>query len=134
MWPIERRVAEGHDVLARLLSVLQHVDARDSLFFVSGNGGWHLYVLCSDTFAWATADAEEVTRSSIDVLEQSVRDVEALPGASDPDDGLYLFCARMRRQVPMVPAMEAMGWNNGDLLALFTDAPHWMDRWINSVT
>ena len=86
----------------RVMKIFQDIDQTDQLFWnTSGQyAPLTFFAMCSDTFAWATADAEEITFDNLHVLEQSVEDVKATRNVS-----LYwavtLFCARVRGRQPM---------------------------------
>lgn len=58
---------------------------------------------CSDLFAWATADCEEITRDDIPLLERTLTDLLAV-------DAEYLlpelFAARKRRMRPQKPCYK----------------------------
>jgi hypothetical protein len=55
-------------------------------------------VTCNDTFAYATADAEEITAENVHLFEQAKADMHAVD--EDGDWGL-LFVARVRGLCPM---------------------------------
>lgn len=65
-----------------------------------------LFALCSDFFAWATADLEEITKGDIPLLERCLRDLRKA------DDATYylgeLFAARKRRMRPQKPCYKDM--------------------------
>lgn len=56
------------------------------------------FVNCNDLFAWATADAEDVTPENIHLLEQSIKDVRAIDDCSQMAGSL--FCCRARKLRP----------------------------------
>lgn len=61
-----------------------------------------LFVNCSDLFWWATCDDETLTPDNIDMLEQAVKDIQAIT----PDDytkAHILFCCRLRQMRPQTP-------------------------------
>lgn len=93
-------------------------DYCDALFWRTDQDRDHDYapieimVGCNDFFAWACADAEEVTPDNVSVLEQAIADCEAV------DDHVYgplLFCARMRQCRPQGAAYP----DDAELAALF---------------
>lgn len=97
------------EFITRVLRVFWTADNEDTLFWRVDNNQPSFYVLCSDTFAWATADAEEITADNIDLLEQSIEDVKAL--GFDPVTWAFsLFCARVRhmRIMPMIRIPEPL--------------------------
>lgn len=80
--------------------------------------GWRAYAICSDTFAWATADAEEITPEDLPLLQQCLEDLliveseyagvpisdMATPDRNDSVATAYLgalFAARKRKLRPM---------------------------------
>ena len=58
-------------------------------------------VNCSDTFWWASADAENLTPENVDLFEQSLADVVAVTGDKYDIHGPILFCCRARKMRPM---------------------------------
>lgn len=58
-----------------------------------------LMVSCNDFFIWGSSDGEEITPENIEVLEQAVKDVEALTGGKRTYADL-LFCARVSKLRP----------------------------------
>lgn len=63
-----------------------------------GDGRLVCFVNCNDLFAWATADAEEVTPENIKVLEQTLKDVKDVGGLTCYADNL--FACRIRGMRP----------------------------------
>lgn len=57
-----------------------------------------LLVNCNDFFVWGSSDAEEITPENVEVLEQAVKDVEAITGNTRQAD--LLFCARINKLRP----------------------------------
>lgn len=92
----------GTAFLLRVLKIFQDIDKTDQLFWNTSGPYAPLtfFAMCSDTFAWAAADAEAITPNNLHVLERSITDVQAVGNVS-----LYwaviLFCARVRGQQPM---------------------------------
>lgn len=89
--------------IERLLKLIAEYEIWDLVF-------WHtnlkFYVNCNDLFAWGLADAEEITESNIDLLEQSLKDADYI-------DGAFLFCARSRKMRPqgaMYENIEKKNW------------------------
>lgn len=56
------------------------------------------FVNCNDLFWWATSDAETVTPENIHLLEESIKDVEAVDDISELAGDL--FCCRSRKMRP----------------------------------
>jgi len=109
----------GHSLMARIeqdvvaplrsklnfiLQVLDLMDTHDS--------GWNLVwrvegddpgfaVNCNDVFWWGCADAEDLTLESLPVLVQAFEDAG--------DDGLVLYCARMRKMRPQGAMYKHIG-------------------------
>jgi len=100
------------ETLAFIRSVLfltrKHDIEDDLRWLVEENGDIKFYVICSDTFAWGCADAEDITPENLPVFEQVCNECEALDanGADDIDHKfaiLYaaqLFAARVRGMRP----------------------------------
>lgn len=57
-----------------------------------------LLVNCNDLFFWGCSDCEEVTPENISILEQAVKDVEAITGSQRHAD--QVFCCRVRGMRP----------------------------------
>lgn len=56
------------------------------------------FVNCNDLFWWATSDAEDVTPENVHLLEESIKDVEAIDDCSSW--ATSLFCCRSRKMRP----------------------------------
>jgi hypothetical protein len=104
---LERRVLALETGLAffmRVLKIFDDIDEKESLWW-NTSGPYApvvFFVMCSDTFDWATADAEPLTPDNIGLLEQSIADVKLLGyDVGGIHWGLTLFCARARGQRPM---------------------------------
>lgn len=86
----------------RVLRAIDKCDSHDSLTW-NTHGQYApvtFFINCSDTFYYASADAEEVTIANIHVLEQSVNDCvkhSIYAGFYAP----MLFCARVRNMRPI---------------------------------
>lgn len=76
-------------------------DASD-LIWRFENGAPKLYILCSDLFYWACADAEDVTAQNVEVLEQAMKDAAAV---DHRHYGALLFCCRVRKMRPQKPVL-----------------------------
>ncbi len=66
------------------------------------------WMIVSDTFAWASADGEDITLENIDEFERAVRDVKAVSptdikqmNTNGSNDAGTLFASRMRKQKPL---------------------------------
>lgn len=70
--------------------VMWHVVGHDVTF----------YMMCSDTFAWGCADAEQIEPDDIYLLRQTIADLRAA-GAGGVVWAGILFCARKRGMRPM---------------------------------
>ena len=88
-----------------------------------------VYANCSDIFFWGCADAEPITWDNLQVLRDSVREVQELTGSefSNQDDGLLLFVARVRNERPQGAFYKYITVHNDDektasLRALFDAA------------
>jgi hypothetical protein len=72
------------------------------------------FVVCSDTFHYATADAEQITPENICMLEQAVEDARAADDVVGVVYAPMLFCARvrgcrpLRTEYPDAPELVAM--------------------------
>lgn len=64
-------------------------------------------VNCSDLFAWACADCEEITPYNIGEWERALKDTAELGG--ERFYGSQLFAARVRGQRPQKPCYK--GWS-----------------------
>lgn len=83
---------------------LSQFDANSSIFWRWNNDRTEIdvYADCSDVFAWGCSDGEQITWENLDVLRQSIADVESITENpySNKDDGFLLFCARVRGMRP----------------------------------
>jgi hypothetical protein len=70
------------------------------------NGRMAFFMMCSDTFAWGCADAEEIALEDLPMLRQCLDDLKA---AGDYSEVWLaeLYCARKRGMRPMNRWMEA---------------------------
>ena len=84
-----------------VLAAFDRCDCHDSLFWRTPATGWAttaLMATCSDTFYWASADAEDITPADLPLLQSCVDDLMAI------DEGLYLpmlYACRKRKMRPM---------------------------------
>jgi hypothetical protein len=102
---INNIVTDNEVFMTQVLDLFARLDSRDMLFWRINNGDIRFFVICNDTFAWATADVEEITQDNVKDLEQAVADVQAADPDADEWMGPLLFCARQRGMRPM-PRME----------------------------
>jgi len=78
----------------------------DQVFWRVDDGKLRLFLDCSDTFAWACSDAEEVLPSNFGLLCKALQDTRAFDESMTL--GPSLFCSRARNCKPM---------------------PQWFDHW-----
>lgn len=64
-----------------------------------------LFAECSDFFAWASADLEEITRDDIPLLRRALADLKPL--SAEYELG-HLFAARKRQMRPQKPCYKDM--------------------------
>lgn len=97
------------EFVTRVLRIFWTEDTTDMLFWRVDNNQPSFYVICSDTFAWASADVEEITPENVELLEQTIEEVKALR-PSMMMWAFYLFCARVRgiRVMPKIVIPEAL--------------------------
>lgn len=72
------------------------------------NGALRIFINCSDFFAWGGSDLEEITDESIELLESTVAECEAIVGKYNADDAFLLWCARVRRRRPYSASYKAL--------------------------
>lgn len=105
---LEQQVAALERALAffmRVMKIFDDIDEKDSLSWNTTSPAMPLQfsVMCSDTFDWASADAENLTPDNVGLLEQAIADVKPL--GYDMGEGVHwgliLFCARVRGRRPM---------------------------------
>lgn len=85
--------------ILRVLRLYERADNSDLFWRVEG-GHVRFLANCSDTFEWATADAEEITPDDVDLLEQTLADLRAVSWEQD----IWLselYAARKRGLRPM---------------------------------
>lgn len=91
-------------------------DHCDALFWRVDAGVLSIYVMCSDTFDFASADCEEITPENLPVFRQAFTEAKAV------DSGAflapYLFCARVRKRQPLEEWFKEMK-DYTEILALF---------------
>lgn len=102
---VDNIVTDNEVFMTQVLDLFSRLGLYDMLFWRKENGHIRFFVICNDTFFWATADVEEVTQDNVKDLEQAVADVQAVDPDADERMGPLLFCARQRGVRPM-PRME----------------------------
>lgn len=97
----------------RVIRAFPKYEDQEDMFWTIGDAGIQFWVDCSDTFMWGCGDTEELTPDNIDAYEAAAQFIENLPVPDDPSAGgvdkfctSALFCARVRKQVPMARYME----------------------------
>lgn len=82
-----------------VLAIFDAADNHDGLFWrAGGDEPIRFYAKCSDTFWWATADAEVITPEDVPVLRQCLDDLRL---HDEPYLLGELFAARKRGMRPM---------------------------------
>lgn len=74
-----------------------------------------IWIQCSDTFGWGCADAEDLTLENLPILEQSIRDCEAV----DPVLGRMIACDLFVARVRGIRPQGAAYPKNKELWPLF---------------
>lgn len=84
-----------------VLKIFAEADARETLFWkFETNGELKLFAICSDTFAWASADLEEITSDTVTILSDSLKLLREI----DPSITHFtpeLYACRVRNMRPM---------------------------------
>ena len=96
----------------RLLGLFEKHELHDSLSWSVDGDIVSFYVICNDLFdwAWASADAEDITPENIDILEQALNDVASV-SSYDVRWGVTLFATRVRKMRPQrcaYPSLRAL--------------------------
>jgi hypothetical protein len=73
-------------------------DTSSSLWWAERDGAIRLYADCSDTFAWGTADAEEILERDLPLLRECLHDLQEVEATATLPE---LFAARKRGTRPM---------------------------------
>ena len=91
------------EFMKKILGLFWRHDINDSLFWRTewphGDKKIKFFAVCSDTFTWATADAEEITPENVHILEMAFADVSVV--RCEKWWGPLLFAARVRGMRPM---------------------------------
>lgn len=101
-----------------ILSLFSRYDCHDQLWWKvspTGSDQFLFFANCSDVFALAYADCEEITRENLDVLKAAFADVAA--ASAEHWYAPFLFAARVRKRKPMKQFMKAIP--SGSLKQLF---------------
>ncbi len=81
-----------------VLSIYARADCHNELWWRVDDGLIRFFAICSDWFAWATADLEEITPDDLALLRQTADDLAAI------DEGYHLstlYASRKRQMRPM---------------------------------
>lgn len=101
---LERKVDALEQALAfymRVMNIFHDIDMTDSLWWKTEDKLLRFYVMCSDEFALAYADAEELTTTNLSVLESAIEDVRDTGlGLDGMHWALTLFVSRVRNIQP----------------------------------
>lgn len=107
-----RALEEKLSFITRVLRIFWTEDSESMMFWRVDNNEPSFYVMCSDTFAWGSADVEEITPDNVGRLEQTIEEVKALGEEAQAwmGWGFVLFCARVRgiRVMPLLKFPEAL--------------------------
>lgn len=105
------------DDVFRVLRIFADTDSRSELHWIfDTDGEIRLFAMCSDTFAWASADLEEITSDDVALLEQTAKDVLAIDYAAT----IYfpeLYACRKRKMRPMKAFYDTLERNCGSRTA-----------------
>ena len=85
-----------------VLFLFSRYDCHEKLFWrvsPTGSEQFFFFVNCSDTFAWGSADLEEITFENLDVLKASFADIDAI--TAEHWYAPLLFAARVRKIRPI---------------------------------
>lgn len=74
--------------------------SSDLWWRTNDSGDIDLYAMCSDTFAWGTADCEPITEADMPLLRQCLDDLRAVGGTAEVHLST-LYAARKRHTTPM---------------------------------
>lgn len=98
-----RRAAQAAQLryLEAVLDVFRRADTFQSLMWRRTDVGHRFSAMCSDTFAWGTADAEIIEPEDVPLLEQCLADLKQADPQLGECDLPELFAARKRGMRPM---------------------------------
>lgn len=84
-----------------VLKIFAEADARESLFWrFETEGELKMFAICSDTFAWASADLEEITSDTVTILSDSLKLLQRI-SPSITHFFPELYACRVRNMRPM---------------------------------
>lgn len=89
------------DYLQAVLGVFHRADSYQSLMWRPTDDGFRFFAMCSDTFAWGTADCERIEPADVPLLERCLNDLKAADPVLGECDLPELFAARKRGMRPM---------------------------------
>lgn len=87
--------------LEDVLDVFNRADSYESLLWRRTDAGMRFAAMCSDTFHWASADAEPIEPEDVPLLRQCLEDLRAADPQLGECDLPELFAARKRGLRPM---------------------------------
>lgn len=87
--------------LEAVLDVFHQADSYELLMWRRTDDGIRFSAMCSDTFAWASADAELIEPEDVPLLRQCLADLKAADPQLGECDLPELFAARKRGMRPM---------------------------------
>jgi len=97
-----------NDLILRILTAVAMYNCSDIFWRIDGEyAPITIFANCNDLFYWGCADAEEITEDNIDIFEQSYKDSE--------DNGVELFCCRVRKMRPQEPYYKYINENEHHL-------------------
>lgn len=112
---LNRQLAEAKFIDDLLRFCIEH-EIADMLFWFSGDGGSpRPHVNANDLFAWACADATEITPDNFATFRQSIEDCEAIDDVLGGIEGCSLFSCRVDKMRPQGAAYP----KNRELWPLF---------------
>lgn len=99
-------VTDNESFMLEVLKFFHDLDAHDMLWWRTDSeyAPITFFVKCSDTFAWATADVEEIGPNDVETLTKAHADVMEIDRGGDQYYSFWvpiLFCARKRGLRPM---------------------------------
>lgn len=94
------------DYILRVLTVYERAESSDLMWRVEGDTV-RFSAICSDTFGWALADAENIEVDDLELLERTLDDLQAADHYGDCWVS-ELFAARKRGERPMNRYMETI--------------------------
>jgi hypothetical protein len=83
----------------RVLRLFDEYEIHNSLYWRVDGGSVSWFVLCNDLFYWGLSEQQAITPDTIDVLERSIKDCEAI-SQSTSQYGVDLYSCRVRGMRP----------------------------------